>query len=60
MTKRSDKVLKRKNKKLEHEKYLKSLFNKYGWGLNLTSKREAPGNSYWDKLQALRAKNENL
>lgn len=52
MSSRSAKVLKRKKKQEEHIKYLKSLFAKHGHGLELNSKREAPGNKYWDSLQS--------
>jgi hypothetical protein len=49
MTKRSDKVLKRKQKKQAHEQYLKSLFTKHGWGVKITSKREPVGTLYLNR-----------
>lgn len=49
MSNRSSKVLKRKQKKADHEKYLKALFAKYGWGVNITSKREAVGTDYLNR-----------
>lgn len=52
MTKRSKKELKRSKKKKEHEEYLKQLFAKYGHGLVLNSKKEAPGNKYYDSVIA--------
>jgi hypothetical protein len=52
MSKRSDKIVKRANKKREHEQYLKRLFYKYGHGLKLTSNREAVGNKYFDRMTA--------
>ncbi len=50
--------VKRKKKKAEHEKYLKALFAKYGHGLVLNSNQEAPGNKYWDELNASKAAKE--
>lgn len=44
--------VKRKKKKAKHEEYLKALFAKYGHGLVLNSNQEAPGNKYWDDLNA--------
>lgn len=58
MTKRSDKQLKRKKNKSQHEQYLKALFAKYGHGLTLNSKREAPGNLYYDKVIADKTNND--
>ena len=52
MSKRSDKLVKRAKKKLEHENYLKKLFAKYGHGLKVTSSREAVGNKYFDRMMA--------
>ena len=49
MSKRSDKVLKRKKNKAEHEKYLKSLFQKHGWSVKITSKREPVGTAYLNR-----------
>lgn len=49
MTKRSDKVLKRKQKKQVHEQYLKKLFTKYGWGVKITSNREPVGTLYLNR-----------
>lgn len=50
--KQRQKDVKRMKRKLNHEAYLKSLFNKHGWGLKLTSNREAPGNLYYTELAA--------
>lgn len=50
MSKRSDKVLRHKKKRLQHEKYLKALFAKYGYSLKLNSNREAVGNKYYSLL----------
>ena len=49
MSKRSDKVLKRKKNKAEHEKYLKALFAKHGWGVKITSNREPVGTDYLNR-----------
>ena len=52
--KKRQKDVKRKNKKLAHEKYLKALFNKHGWGLSVTSNKEAPGNLYYTEINAIK------
>ena len=59
MSKRSDKVLKHKQKRIAHEKYLKYLFAKHGHSLRLNSNREAPGNKYYDALAALKSNSVN-
>lgn len=51
--------VKRKKKKAKHEEYLKSLFAKYGHGLVLNSNQEAPGNKYWDELNASKLAKES-
>lgn len=58
--KKRQKDLKRTKKKTAHEKYLKSLFTKHGWGLKVTSKREAPGNLYYTELEALKTAKAEL